>query len=253
MDIKQLLYLISELAAKNNISRPYIVGGIPRDRIIKQSKGKLHDLDITVGNEGSIVLGEMTAKALQVNPKKFDDGHVMIKYGGIQIDFSNNFTIPGIESILVKMGVKNITPMKKEIYSRDFTINTLLEDFTLTNIYDVTQYGVDDIVNKIIRCPIDPNITIGYDPRRILRAIKFAIKFGFDIEESLSQVMFERRWQIKDLAPNFVSQKVSDIVKIDEDKGLEILDKYKLLSLAPLTKRVSDALIRRRQLAKVFD
>lgn len=254
MNINELLSIISALAKNNGISTPFIVGGVPRDRIIGKQGRDINDLDITTGDDGSTKLGALLAKKFKDSKlREYDDGHSSINIKGLRIDFSNNFVVPGIDSILKKMGIKNITPMKREIYSRDFTVNTLLEDLSFSNIYDLTGEAEDDIKAGLLRCPIDPDITIGTDPRRILRALKFSIKYGFSIEDNLKNAILNNRNKIKSLSKDFVKDRVSEIVRLNSEDGINLLVNYKILPLAELSKPVYDALIKRRELSKAFD
>ncbi len=111
---------------------------------------------------------------------------------------------------------------------------------------------MDDIRAGLIKCPINPNITIGVDPRRILRAIKFSIKYDFKIEDTLKSALLEHRKKIQTLPTRFVQDKVNEIVMLNADKGIDLLIKFKLLPLIPLTKTISDMLIQRRQLVRAL-
>jgi poly(A) polymerase len=254
MDIHELLSIISKLAAENGISKPFIVGGTPRDRLMGKKGADINDLDITTGDDGSVKLGELLAdKFGDAKYRTYDDGHSSINIKGLRIDFSNNFVVPNIDVELRKMGVTDMSPMKREIYSRDFTINTLLEDLDFSNIYDLTGEAEEDIKAGLIKCPIDPEITISADPRRILRAIKFAIKYDFNIEDKLKSAMIGNRKKIQKLSRGFVQDRVSEIVRLDNDKGINMLIEYKLLPLSPLSKPVYEALIKRRELMRMFD
>ena len=129
----------------------------------------------------------------------------------------------------------------------------MLEDLDFSNIYDLTGEAEGDIKAGLIKCPIDPEVTIGTDPRRILRAIKFAIKYDFNIEDKLKNAMLSNRKKIQKLSRGFVQDRVSEIVRLDNDKGINMLIEYKLLPLSPLSKPVYDALIKRRELMRMFD
>lgn len=252
MDINELLSTISDLAERNGLSKPFVVGGVPRDRLMGQKGKKINDLDITTGNEDSVKLGEIIAKSNQdAKYRTYDDGHSSINIRGLRIDFSNNFQAPNIESELKKLGV-TITPMKKEIYSRDFTINTLLEDLDFSNIYDLTGEAENDIRAGLIKCPIDPEITISSDPRRILRALKFAIKYDFKIEDNLKNAMLKNRKKIQDLPVRFVQDRMNEIIQLDEDKGIKSLVEYKLLPLVQLTQPIYNTLIKRKELLRAL-
>ena len=255
MKIDELLVDIEQVAKENNLSTPFIAGGIPRDRILGEigTKSEINDLDITTGDDNSHKLAyALSKKYTNSSYREYDDGHTSLDIQGLHIDFSSNFIAPGVENELKRLGIKDITSMKLEIFSRDFTINCLLETLDFTAIYDLTGEGMNDIRAGLIKCPIDPNITIGVDPRRILRAIKFSIKYGFNIEEKLKIAMLEHRKKIKTLPVKFVQDKISEIVSLDADKGIELLIKFKLLPLVPLTKTVSDILIQKRQLVRAL-
>jgi len=253
MDIKKLLTTIDDIAKRNNISKPFIVGGVPRDRILGKRGTSINDIDITTGDNNAAKLGELLNKAFTDSKyRTYDDGHSSINTRGIRIDFSSNFILPNIDAEMRKVGVTDADTMKRELYSRDFTMNTLLEDLNLDNIYDLTGEAVNDINAGLIKCPIDPDITIGVDPRRILRAIKFSLKFGFKIDDKLKNVMLKRRKSIQTLSERFVQDRMNEIVRVDADKGIDMLIEYKLLPLVQLSKTISDMLIQRRQLARAF-
>lgn len=254
MNIDELLSTIENIAVTNGINKPYIVGGVPRDRILgKRSKNSdIKDIDITTGSKDSISLAKLLSTAIpNSHYRTYDDGHSSINIRGLHIDFSSNFISPGVKEELQKKGVKDTTSMKLELYSRDFTINTLLETLDFTGIYDLTKEAIGDIQAGIIRCPISPEITIGVDPRRILRAIKFALKYNFKIEDKLKIAMLNNRKKIQDLPVKFVQDRINEIVRLS-DEGTDMLIEYKLLSLVPLTKTVSDILIQKRQIIRAL-
>lgn len=255
MNIGELLSDISNIAKENELSKPFIIGGVPRDRIIgsRGKKSEIQDVDLTTGDKDSPILARAVAeKYPNSNYRTYDDGHASLDIGGLHVDFSSNFIAPGVQEQLEKMGVKDITPMKLELYSRDFHINLLLEDLDFSTIYDVTGEAIDDINAGIIRCPIDPNITIGVDPRRIIRAIRFAIKFGFTIDDELKTAMLNHKDKVKALPQKHIAGKVNDILALDSDKAIDMLIEYKLLPIVPMTKRLSDMLIQKRQLVRAL-
>jgi len=255
MKLEELLLIMTEVANSKRMSQPFMVGGVPRDRIIgiRKKISKINDIDITTGDKSSLVLAEELHRKLKGSYyRTYDDGHASVDFRGLHIDFSSNFLAPGIKEELDKMGVKDVDSMKLELYSRDFTMNTLLESLDFTAVYDVTGEAIGDIQAGIIKCPVDPEITINVDPRRILRAIKFAIRFDFKIDNKLKTTMLNNRKKIQELPVKFVQDKMNEIVRLDDEKGMEMLIEYKLLPLVPTTKTISDILIQRRQLARAL-
>lgn len=255
MKLTELLSLVSNTAKDNNISEPFMVGGVPRDRLLgkKNKATSIKDVDITTGDKDSSNLAILMHKRLPgSNYRNYDDGHSSLDFRGLHIDFSSNFIAPGVEEELKRRKVSNIDSMKLEIYSRDFTINTLLESLDFGSLYDITGEGIGDLRAGLIRCPVDPNITIGNDPRRILRAIKFAVKYDLKIDDMLRATILERREDIRDLPKKFVQDKISEIVNLDNKNGIDMLIEYKILPLVQLPKMVYDILIQRRQLARAM-
>ncbi|KKN39488.1 hypothetical protein LCGC14_0742930 [marine sediment metagenome] len=254
MKIDELLSNIESVARKNDLGKPYIVGGVPRDRILGNRSGKsdVNDIDITTGSKDSLDLAEAVYNAMpNSNYRTYDDGHASVDFMGIHMDFSSNFIAPGVEEELRRIGQKDVSSMKLELYSRDFTMNTLLESLDFTAIYDLTGEAIGDIQAGLIRCPINPEITISVDPRRILRAIKFATKFDFKIDDKLKTAMLNNRKKIQELPVKFVQDKMSEIARLD-DSGTDMLIEYKLLPLVPLSKTLSDILIQKRQLVRAL-
>lgn len=72
---------------------------------------------------------------------------------------------------------------------RDLTINALYYDISAGRMLDIIGTGVDDIHNKIIRTPSDPDETFDDDPVRILRAVRLAARYDWPIENSTFEAM----------------------------------------------------------------
>lgn len=255
MKLNELLSSLNEMAKDNDLSTPYIVGGFVRDRILGLTAEKVKDIDITTGDNGSASLAVLSsAKWPTANFRSYDDGHTSLTFGNIRIDFSNNFSLPGIEEELKKVGKENPTDLEKELFSRDFTINTLLQPLDLNKEpLDLTGKAIQDINNKIIRTPVNPELTIGYDPRRILRAIKLAVKFGFNIDKNLEDTIIKYRGNLKNLSIEHIKKQINEMLDLNSDKTIELLSKYKLLPIIPLSKMMRTEVIKRKMVQDILD
>lgn len=87
--------------------------------------------------------------------------------------------------------------LEEDCLRRDLTINSLYFDISRRRFVDITGLGIDDIRNKIIRTPCDPDITYDDDPLRILRCIRFASRFGWEVEKNTYDGMVRNHHRLK--------------------------------------------------------
>lgn len=80
---------------------------------------------------------------------------------------------------------------------RDLTINALYCNVSTDEIIDITGNGVNDIRDHIIRTPADPDLTYDDDPLRILRCIRFASRYGWDIEAETMEGMKRNAFRLE--------------------------------------------------------
>jgi len=254
MKLSELLREIGRLAKENEISEPYVVGGLPRDKMFG-IPSNVRDVDITTGDNGSFALAMASSREWpDARFRSYNDGHSSIDFKNIRLDFSNNFELPGIEKTLEDKGIKNPSDMHKELYSRDFTINTLLQPMDLDKEpVDYTGLAKKDIENRVLRTPVDPELTIGYDARRILRAVKLSVQFGLAIESELSQAIIKYRGSIKELPMSYVKRQVNQMLNLDAKKALDILAEHKLLPVIPLSRLMTLELAKNRMVQHLLE
>lgn len=226
--IKDALLEVKRLAKDNGLSEPYIVGGLPRDKILNRIN-KVEDIDITSGDESIHQLAELAAQQFKVNPIRFPDGHYQLYVNKIKFDFSSNFNSPDAAYFLQKAGIKEPSSMLLELFSRDFTCNTLIIPLALRKIVDPTGLALDDIKKKIIRTPLPPRITLRDDPKRVVRSIYLAAKLGFTVEEDIILWVLNHHDKIKEeVSIGFSRRKLADATRADAKKTMQLLSRMKL-------------------------
>jgi tRNA nucleotidyltransferase (CCA-adding enzyme) len=72
---------------------------------------------------------------------------------------------------------------------RDFTINSMFYNLVTQQVEDCTGHGLADLEQGVIRTPLEPRQTFLDDPLRVLRAIRFAARLGFQIHPDILQAM----------------------------------------------------------------
>jgi len=171
--------LLTRLHREYLIGKPYLVGGAVRDYCSGLSFDEIKDFDITTMSNDCVRLSILFASIRNKTFKMFKDKHVSILDELKNYDFSSNVIYSNASDYVNQNHPEKIK--FKESFSRDFTINSMHQDFFSEKIYDPTELGLRDISDKIIRTPCPARISIGNDKRRIFRAIHLAVKMGFNI------------------------------------------------------------------------
>ncbi|OWP79335.1 CCA tRNA nucleotidyltransferase [Flavobacterium oreochromis] len=184
----KIFEIVSEAAQLLNLEC-YVIGGFVRDILLNRDHKK--DIDIVAVGSG-IDLAIKVSELIPHNPKVqvFKNyGTAMLRFEDIDIEFvgarkeSYNFDSR-------KPVVENGT-LRDDQERRDFTINALAFSLNTDNFGDLIDpfEGVTDLNKKIIRTPLDPDITYSDDPLRMMRAIRFASQLNFEIElESIESI-----------------------------------------------------------------
>lgn len=233
MKLRELLSLISEIAKQKEVSTPFICGGVPRDKILNRLD-HISDIDITTGDQSVHILAKEVSLALgNVNYKVAEDGHASIYIDNLKLDFSSNFRVPNIDSILKHVGV-NPTDMLCELYSRDFTCNALLFTIDLKTIKDPTGLGIEDIKKKIIKTCLPPALTLGSQNRRVPRIFYLAAKLGFDVDSEIIDWVRQNPQSISNCKPKYLIEKIHKALEFDQEKTIHLLDTMNVWHYLPV-------------------
>ncbi len=165
--------------------RLYLVGGLLRDRALGSPLA--NDLDLVLEGDALELAKFLYERGLsQHYPVLYPRfGTAMIHVGERdEIGSAVELVSARAESYQIdsrKPEVRRST-IQDDVLRRDFTINTLLENLHTGELLDLTGRSLPDLASGIIRTPLAPRITFFDDPLRMLRAVRFAARFGFSIE-----------------------------------------------------------------------
>lgn len=209
----------------------YVIGGFVRNQLL--GRGQKKDIDIVAVGSG-IELAQAVQKKLKgAKPVQIFKtyGTAMIHWKGIDIEFVGARK----ESYAAHSRNPEVAPgtLEDDQNRRDFTINALAvslneRDFgTLLDPFD----GLVDLKDKILKTPLDPEVTYSDDPLRMLRAIRFATQLDFRIEEVSLNAITENAARIEIITKERVVEELTKILASDKpSKGFILLEKTGLLN-----------------------
>ena len=227
---------VVDIVHKSSISisqETYLVGGAVRDHLINRNR-KNSDLDfVTLGCEMTLAneIKNKINKNLKVSRfKNFGTAHIIFNDINIEIVKARK------ESYHLSSRNPVVEPgtLLDDLKRRDFTINAIavsLNDRNFGKLIDPFN-GLNDLENKIIKTPTNPEITISDDPLRILRGIRFSSELNFEIDNSLLNAMIRNCDRIKIISKERIVDEINKILLTDlPSKGFKILDKVGLIEI----------------------
>ena len=241
-DIK-LAKIFKEIAtlSKKEITPVYVVGGFVRDLLLDREQNK--DIDFVVEGSGlafaKILDKKMKGVGSLVEFPDFDTARYIISgTGEIVLEFAG----ARAESYHEKSRKPQVVEatLKEDLSRRDFTVNAMaievpkltlrgakrrsnpkhstldegiaaLPAVARNDIIDEFQ-GQQDLKDKILRTPLDPDITFSDDPLRMLRAIRFSAQLNFSIEPKTLEAIYRNRERIKIVSAERIQEELMKLM-----------------------------------------
>ena len=206
--LRELLLQTAEYVGKSQGTKApelRFTGGWVRDKLLDSSS---HDIDISINN----MTGFRFAKLIK---EYLEQGQGSLRYepnilGGLAKIEANPEKSKHLETVTTHIfGLDiDLVNLRKETYSetsrnptmefgtpeedamrRDATVNALFYNLSSATVEDFTGRGLQDMELKIIKTPLPALQTFKDDPLRVLRAVRFASRLGYDIDASDKQAM----------------------------------------------------------------
>jgi poly(A) polymerase len=219
------LFIFNKIAhAAWELNTPcYIIGGFVRDKLIGRPT---KDADIVCVGDG-IHLAHEVARRFRPSPKvsHFKTfGTAQMKVNDLEIEFVGARK----ESYGYHSRNPEIKPgtLQDDQLRRDFTINALAVSLNKDDFGKLLDpfSGLDDIQNKTIRTPLDPNTTFSDDPLRMMRAIRFASQLGFQINDVTMRAIRLNVERIRIITQERITEEINKILLSAKPSiGLDLL------------------------------
>ena len=225
----KIFSIVSEVAQEQGV-RAFVIGGYVRDCFLgRESK----DIDIVVEGSG-IDLAEAVAAKVRSNVSVFRTyGTAMLRFKGVEIEFVGaRKESYGRGNAIVEDGT-----LQEDQLRRDFTINAMafsLQDSDFGALVDPFG-GIRDLAAGIIRTPMDPELTFGDDPLRMVRAVRFATRLGnpeqpFRIAEDTLNSIRRNKARLADVPKERIVEELNKILLAQKPSiGFRLLDESGLL------------------------
>ena len=204
----------------------YYIGGIVRDEILGE---KSFDTDLTyVGNAIEFAQNIEGAEIIRIN-KPF--ATVKIKYNNQEIDIASTrneiYPKAGHLPVVDKIGCS----LRQDVLRRDFTINAMAKSTLKGEIIDYTG-GLEDIKNKKLKV-LHKNSFID-DPTRIVRGLKFRVRFNFNLDESTKILQEKYLKNVNyDMSYKRLKKELEETFNLNSQRAFDIFVKeniYKLIT-----------------------
>ena len=207
--------IIAQASQELNVDS-YVIGGFVRDFLLQRDFKK--DIDIVAIGSG-IDLALKVSELLPNNPKVqvFKNyGTAMLRYKEIDVEFvgarkesyNNESRNPIVEN----------GTLEDDQNRRDFTINSLAFSLNTRNYGDLVDpfNGLEDLKNKLLRTPLNPDITYSDDPLRMLRGIRFSTQLDFEIEAESLTAIERNKERINIISGERIVEELNKILSTDK-------------------------------------
>lgn len=211
----------------------FLVGGVVRDEVMRRPTPE--DIDIVLEGDALELARFLHEKGITahrpVTYPRFGtamvqiDGHTVELVSARRESYAPESRKPDVE----------LATLEDDVVRRDFTINTLMRNLHTREILDLTGHGLADIEAGIVRTPLDPETTFYDDPLRMLRAIRFAVRFRFEIDPTTYEAIVRDAERLNIISKERIRDEFVKVLTSDHSsRGLRMLmDAGLLAQFAP--------------------
>lgn len=244
VNLVQIFQNLTEISRETNVPL-YVVGGFVRDLFLDKNNSK--DLDIVVVGNALEIAKAYDEKVKQMGSLvEFPDfgtaRYVLPLEEGVV--FELEFATARSEAYSVGSRKPFVLPatLEQDLERRDFTVNAIavpvawfvehpdMPRAELARAIIDPFGGLADLEQKILKTPLDPDVTFSDDPLRMMRAVRFAAQLKFSLPFYLQEAIFRNRERLSIVSAERVQEELLKLLSADEPSvGLQLMFDTKLL------------------------
>lgn len=221
--------------------KAYLVGGSVRDLLLHKSP---KDFDVATAAKPNQI--KKLFKNARIIGRRFKLVHIIFHRDIVEVatfrssNKTNSQHQQNERGMLVKDNVYGT--LEEDAWRRDFTVNSLYYDIENGSIVDYTG-GVSDIRARKIRMIGDPELRYQEDPVRMLRAVRFAAKLDFIIDDATAAPIYEHSELITHVSSSRLFDEMVKLYQCGTAKPAQaLLEKYNIFArLFPQTAALQDS------------
>lgn len=196
-----------------------IVGGPVRDALLDRP---VHDLDFTTDAHPDEILKIVTPISTAQWDVGREFGTIGARIRGEQVEVTT-YRADSYDGTTRKPVVAFGDSLEGDLVRRDFTVNAMAMRVPERTLIDPTG-GVEDLVAGRLRTPIDPRVSFGDDPLRMLRAARFASQLEFEVDPATTEAITALRETLSIVSPERVQGEVVRLLATDDPvRGIRLL------------------------------
>lgn len=196
-----------------------LVGGPVRDALLGRDT---HDLDFTTDARPDEILAIVTP----ISSTQWDIGRAFGTIGarvqGENVEITT-YRADAYDGVTRKPVVEFGDSLETDLTRRDFTVNAMALRVPEVQLVD-PKGGIEDLVRGVLRTPIDPKVSFGDDPLRMLRAARFASQLEFSVDAATVEAIEALRDTIGIVSPERIQAEIVRLLQTDDPaRGIRIL------------------------------
>jgi len=196
-----------------------LVGGPVRDAFLDR---ETVDLDFTSSARPEEILALVTPIASAVWDVGREFGTIAARIGGLHVEVTT-YRADAYDGITRKPVVAFGDSLEGDLARRDFTVNAMALRLPERVLVD-PRGGLDDLLAGVLDTPVDPEVSFGDDPLRMMRAARFTAQLGFRVSDRVAAAMGALAGTLEIVSAERIADELGKLLRADGPvPGLRLL------------------------------